>query len=522
MGETGEFLVNASQFFHIWGMLFSQLTVILENDIKREKRGNEMRKWKYCAAALAAACVVLGGCAGQNTQSGSETTAAETQESEAETAKETGEAAENSGGVLQVTAITEVFGDGQKVSAAALEYPGEIDGDSLSADDFAVEGQTITAVYTNTEAALADTGVPGNYVILKFAYENSQSAEGGMMRGGPGAGMPGPDKEGAGPEDGERDGEHGPGGRDGGMMRGSEEEAADFTVAVVQTGEILGTDGTVYAAREEAVESSAQIDLVLEDFKLLEYTDPETGATIPYSLYLPADYDETKEYPLVFFVADASANGDNPIRNLTQGNGAIVWATAAEQAKHECIVLSPQYTNTLIDSLGALTTDDNEWSDGLTLVSNLLKAVIEEYSVDENRIYGTGQSQGCMTNIAISDKYPDLFAAQLLVAGQWNVEEMAAMKDKNLWIVVCEGDSKAYPGMNAATELWESLGSSVARSEMWDSTLPEEELNELVKQTEEQGCRINYTVFENGSHNYTWTVAYNIEGLRDWLFAQTK
>lgn len=207
---------------------------------------------------------------------------------------------------------------------------------------------------------------------------------------------------------------------------------------------------------------------------------------------------------------------------MTQGNGAIVWATPEEQAKRECIVLSPQYTNTLIDSIGALTTDENVWSDGLTLVSNLLHYVIDEYSVDENRIYGTGQSQGCMTNIAISDREPELFAAQLLVAGQWDVEEMSAMKDKNLWIVVCEGDSKAYPGMNATTENWESLGSSVARSEMWDSTSAPEQFDELVAQTEAQGCKINYTVFAGGSHTYTWSVAYNIEGLRDWLFAQTK
>lgn len=82
-----------------------------------------------------------------------------------------------------------------------------------------------------------------------------------------------------------------------------------------------------------------------------------------------------------------------------------------------------------------------------------------------------GQSQGGMANIALSDNDPSLFAAQYLVACQWKTEEMAAMKDKNLWIVVSEGDTKAYPGMNAATA--------------------------------------------------PWSVAYNIEGIRDWLFQQT-
>ena len=51
-----------------------------------------------------------------------------------------------------------------------------------------------------------------------------------------------------------------------------------------------------------------------------------------------------------------------------------------------------------------------------------------------NEILGTKYPniQGGMANIAISDKYPDLFAAQFLVACQWNTQEMEALKDKNL------------------------------------------------------------------------------------------
>ena len=41
---------------------------------------------------------------------------------------------------------------------------------------------------------------------------------------------------------------------------------------------------------------------------------------------------------------------------------------------------------------------------------------------------------------------------------------MAALKDKNLWIVVCEGDTKVFPGMNAATARWEEFGAKVARN----------------------------------------------------------
>ena len=37
-------------------------------------------------------------------------------------------------------------------------------------------------------------------------------------------------------------------------------------------------------------------------------------------------------------------------------------------------------------------------------------------------------------------------------------------------------------------------------------------------QIEKQDAAINYTVFQNGNHMYTWTFAYNIPGIRDWLY----
>ena len=63
-----------------------------------------------------------------------------------------------------------------------------------------------------------------------------------------------------------------------------------------------------------------------------------------------------------------------------------------------------QYPFSVVKKYGALTTDAYVWTAGLTAVDNLLHSIIKTYAVDENRIYGTGQSQGCMTNIALSDK----------------------------------------------------------------------------------------------------------------------
>lgn len=402
--------------------------------------------------------------------------------------------------IKSVTSLAQVYGDGEKVAAAAVEYPSELDAASLSPDDFLVAGKKITTVYTNDKPVYTEKNVPGRYAILSFAYVNSTSDK--AMQAQP------------------NNGNNGPNGTD--APHYSSRKAPDLSIEVAQIGNIATLDGAVYLPTRIPVKNTAQSDASIAGFKQYEYTDPKTGYTIPYNLYLPKDYNPNKKYPLLFFVADASANSNDVKMTLVQGNGATVWATPSEQAKHECIILAPEYTTSLIDSLGMLTDDSNTWTKGLTLVSDLLFDVMDRYSVDTDRVYGTGQSQGGMTNIAISDKYPDLFAAQYLVACQWNVDEMETMKDKNLWIVVCEGDTKAYPGMNAATKRWEELGTKVARSDMWNSKSTAAEFTSLVKQTKAHNAKINYTVFQGGNHNYTWSFAYNIEGIRDWLFAQTK
>ena len=58
--------------------------------------------------------------------------------------------------------------------------------------------------------------------------------------------------------------------------------------------------------------------------------------------------------------------------------------------------------------------------------------------MDKNRVYTTGQSMGCMAFIVMLIKYPDLFTAALLVAGQWDAMKMSVLTKANMWIVVSE------------------------------------------------------------------------------------
>lgn len=71
--------------------------------------------------------------------------------------------------IKSVTAITEVFADGQKVTAVAVEYDKEIDNSKLTESTFSVDGRTITKVYANNGAAKAAQGIDGRDVIIELS-----------------------------------------------------------------------------------------------------------------------------------------------------------------------------------------------------------------------------------------------------------------------------------------------------------------------------------------------------------------
>lgn len=190
-------------------------------------------------------------------------------------------------------------------------------------------------------------------------------------------------------------------------------------------------------------------------------------------------------------------------------------------------VLAPQYSTRIVN-------DNSEATEDLDITVDLINTIAGQYNIDKNRLYTTGQSGGCMMSIAMDIKYPDLFAASLLVAGQWDAMKVAPMAKQKLWIVVSEGDLKAFPGMNAITAALEKEGAKVSRA-TWSGRSSPAEFAANVSKMIREGNDIKYTVLQKGTvvpegqrddggsnHINTWRIAYTIVGLRDWLFAQHK
>ena len=389
-----------------------------------------------------------------------------------------------------VTAITEVFGDGQKLTGVILEYPTAINGRKLTKETFEVTDRTILNVYTNDVSEKTKNSKNGKYVIIELDPKDKNS---GIFTT---------------------------------AQRGKFNEKK---VSLIQKNKIYTTKNTVINPNKEVLTNTSSRDLIVEDFKQFEFKDPKTGLTLGYNLYIPKNYDKNKKYPLVLFMHDAGPTDlKETVVALIQGNGAIVFASPEEQAKHEAFVLAPKYNKKIVD-------DDGNIDPLLDTTLNLLDYLKNEYSIDTDRLYTTGQSMGGMMSIVMNFRQPDLFAASYLVACQWDPTVVAPMAKNKIWITVSTGDEKAFPGMNAITDTLKKNGAKVAYGS-WKGTYSSEEFTKAVKEMEKENANVNYSALEKGTvipkdvvetskggeHIYTWTIAYNIEGVRDWLFSQSK
>jgi predicted peptidase len=387
------------------------------------------------------------------------------------------------------TAITQVFGDGQKLTAVVLEFAQDVDNSALSAQSFSVAGRTITRVYAHNVAAIATEGCNGRFVVLELS---AQDAEAALY-----------------------------------LSSGRDVIRKAAVASVTQLGPLALADGGTLVPSGLAIATSQVVNAVVDDFQQSVFQDPKTGDLLRYNLFVPKGYDPRKRYPLVLFMHDAGATSTVTQTTLLQGLGAVVWASPGDQAKHPAFVLAPQYDTQVVN-------DQSEATSQLDTTVDLLQHVASQYSVDPGRLYATGQSGGAMMSIAMNIKFPDLFAASFIVAGQWDPAKVQPLAKDKLWIVVSQGDLKAYPGENAITQELEKHGARVSRA-VWNGLSTPAQWDANVQAMEAEASPINYVALLKGTvvpagqtddggsnHVNTWRIAYTIDGIRDWVFKQRR
>lgn len=261
--------------------------------------------------------------------------------------------------------------------------------------------------------------------------------------------------------------------------QGESNPSADDTSSQEQTetADTTSTDGSTETSAIGTVlntlaeDEDTLIATYKDKFEQKIYSDSESGLSITYNLYLPEGYVASGSYPMIVFIGDSSCAGSDATVSLTQGRGGLVWAAEEWQSVYPTIVAVPTYPETILDDHGSYTTTEY-----VELTKRYIDYMSSEYAVDTNRIYGTGQSMGCMTTLILASEYPDLYAACMFVDGQWDISTLTGLENQAFVYFAAEDDTNAWNGAQEVMSLFDTDSVSYKYAQ-WDGSWSVDELS---------------------------------------------
>lgn len=165
-----------------------------------------------------------------------------------------------------------------------------------------------------------------------------------------------------------------------------------------------------------------------------------TEGEIHYSYYLPENYNENKRYPMVVAMPgyDKMWFGEESSGGNLDWNGVQVWTEQEE----DIIVVSAQLT---------------DWGETSARQSiELTEYFLQNFSVDKSRVYATGYSAGGETMSQAVSMRPDLYAAYLHGASQWD-GSYAPVAEHSVAVYIFMAEHDEYYGSQKARDAYDAL-----------------------------------------------------------------
>ena len=545
-----------------------------------------MKRILYLVLAL---CMVLGlaACQGGDAPDTSENPGKDVETTPSSEPKTTVKAED---AIVSVKSIGFVDADGTKLKAIAVEYNVELDASSIALESFEIEDFTTTSgmlqsgaalgtekgiatkAYLNNEPKTAETGKDtGSYVIIEVntdyllasVPQYTAALIAGVHQVGEISGpttivTPGSDfirnyeivkNEGGG---------NGGGNGGGQMMLPTSYVYAEGSDSY----RIEGIEGYELHYKAEDENYNAEYPAFLAEHCFDEATGEYSDVELPYALFVPDDYDASKKYALVLHILDAGALSSNPMVTLTEGQGPSNLASdevqqfAKDQGLDGIIVVAPAIE-------GSLRSTRDNWTLSAVVPATwqLMDYLTEQYSIDMDRIYGTGQSMGGMQVIAMAGQRDNYFAGLWMLGMQWgnNYNKSAEfnnapyydsedptiwradddgsdsdlgrnwyylISDDNVLITNCLGDSFSTVVWTEMNALYTDIaGASMARTSFSPVDLTVEEQNaKLQELLAVDTGRINFhwASFDGGSHMMTWVYGHRLTAGYEWLLSQSR
>lgn len=196
----------------------------------------------------------------------------------------------------------------------------------------------------------------------------------------------------------------------------------------------------------------------------------------PYRLFVPANYDGGKPYPLILALHGMGGNENAYFDGYEKGQFKVY----AEQRGY--LVVCPKGRGPASMYAGDAATD----------VLDVLAEVRRAWNIDPDRIYLTGHSMGAYGTWSLAMANPDVFAALAPVAGGGN----PAWVDKIAHIpqLVVHGDA--------------------------DKTVPVERSRAMVEAGKKAGAQIKYIEIPGGDH--ITVAARTFQEVFDWFDAHRR
>lgn len=206
--------------------------------------------------------------------------------------------------------------------------------------------------------------------------------------------------------------------------------------------------------------------------------DMEHGE-LRYTVYLPENYDNKKEYPFLLYLHGGSmgyrrSGGKTPWE--MDLDGSWQYAESIANSIESCIIFVPQAPGTKEnyedknaywsgispdEILSGATVNKSNSSPYLRATEKMMSDFLEKgisyggnvFKIDKSRLYLTGHSQGAVGAYAILKDCPDVFAAAIIGAGIGDPDAADSWKDTPVRIFHGTSDPKVtYKAAEAMAE----------------------------------------------------------------------
>lgn len=197
-----------------------------------------------------------------------------------------------------------------------------------------------------------------------------------------------------------------------------------------------------------------------------------------YVKYQPKDFDETKKYPLVFFLHGAGERGDDLDVAMRHG---FMKHVREDGKEYPFIFIAPQ------------CPDNKYWGCYTESLIAFLDYITETLPVDTDRIYLTGLSMGGTGTFMLAMACPERFAAIAPMAGSGICWNAGVLKDTP--VMIYHGDC--------------------------DDIVPISESLTMVTAINKKGGNAEIKVCKGIGH-WAWEYAYSDDSFVKWLLSQRK